>query len=341
MNRHFFTLVVVILVSITTSAPAAVQIIWIDPNEPGLTVGLGYNCTAGEKVAAFALDISVDAGAIIDVNNYHVGVSTAASPGYGIFPANFDRYITVNADGEVDDWGIAGYSPVADANDKGAAGGLGSAAITLEFGGLWEGDANAPPSSGMLCTITLSEPALISAVTNSIRGNVVLVDGTEAIVDLTPPWVPFEPCFPMTDPAYADWVALGKPECWCIKTQCHGDADGLKEGNDKTGYYRVHFRDLNVLLVGWDVMEPAGPPTPSGIGITNVSFTDTLGTVNGVCADFAHNVEGSAKTGYYRVHFSDLNILVTSWYVREPATGSTPSGEGIRGDCPGTISPEP
>jgi len=338
MNRYAFLLSAAILTVVTVSAPAIVNIVWIDPDGyPGATVALGYRSTAGEKVVAFALDVQVDGGAVItNVDNFKVGVSTAASPGYGLFPANFARHITVNAQGDVDDWSVAGYTPVADARDKGALGGLGTSGVTLEFAGLWDGDANAPATSGTLCTLTLSKPANIAVTTNAIRGNVVLAGGVEATVSLPgPPVIPIPECFPLHDRAYSDWVIFGKPQCWCITTQCHGDADGLKEGSSKTGYWRVHFRDLNVLLAGWNVAEPSASGA-SGQGIANVLFTDGLGAVNGICADFAHDVEGSTKTGFFRVHFNDLNILIANWNVREP-----PQGPGLPKDCGGTLNPVP
>jgi hypothetical protein len=123
-------------------------------------------------------------------------------------------------------------------------------------------------------------------------------------------------CFPICHPDYDEWVLMGRPDCWCYPRQCHGDTDNQTEGGPKTGYYYVHFNDLNVLLAGWDVREPAPPPIPSGPGI--VTCTAPNG-VPCVCADFKHDQEGGAKTGYYRVHFNDLNILIASWNILEPA----------------------
>ena len=45
-----------------------------------------YECTRGEVVRAFALDVSVDRGRIMAISNYFKGESTAAAQGYGIFP---------------------------------------------------------------------------------------------------------------------------------------------------------------------------------------------------------------------------------------------------------------
>ena len=122
-------------------------------------------------------------------------------------------------------------------------------------------------------------------------------------------------CFPSCHPDYEQWVAAGKPECWCNPRQCHGETDSLAGGSAKTGSYYVGPLDLNVLLAGWLVTEP-----PFGPGIASVP--------NGICADFAHDVGGSAKTGIYRVGPSDLNILIANWLAKE-----APFGAGVEADC--------
>jgi len=336
MKKYMLMLAVALIAS---PALATVTVSVVDNED--LTADITYEVT-GEpnNVAAFAVDIAVDGGAVITgISNFHTGVSVAGSAGYGIFPANFDRYITVNGNGDVDDWTPAAYTPAAEAGDKGALGGIGTSGITIELGALYKGDSNAPATSGTLCTITVDKACNADLEGNAIRGGVVL-EGAGAPTGTTYVDGPItgaggEP-FPSDDPAYDDWVALGKPDCWALTTQCHGDADGKLEGSAKTGYWRVHFRDLNTLLAGWSTLEPATAPTPSGPGITTVSFTDTLGTVPGVCADFAHDAEGGAKTGFFRVHFSDLTILINSWNIKEPGFGP-----GLATDCPGSIDPDP
>jgi hypothetical protein len=130
-------------------------------------------------------------------------------------------------------------------------------------------------------------------------------------------------CFPTCHPDYAEWLSVGKPACWCTPRQCYGDADGLSEGGPKTGLFHVHFRDLNVLIASWNVAEPTHGP-----GISTVTYTDPQGTIDGICADFAHDLEGGPKTGFFRVHFSDLNLLIANWNKAEP-----PIGPGIQPDC--------
>ena len=122
--------------------------------------------------------------------------------------------------------------------------------------------------------------------------------------------------YPHCDPNdYAEWVEVGRPDCWCYPRQCHGDADGKKQGSILSGYTYVSTNDLIVLADAWQVKEP-----PKGPGIASIP--------NGICADFNHAKQGSVVTGYMRVSTDDLIILVNNWQILEP-----PKGPGIPPDC--------
>src|SRR2546430_10405530 len=58
---------------------------------------LKYQCTAGEVVRAFALNVTVDNGQIFDISDFVVGPSLSTSKGYGIFPASFRDHAIVNS----------------------------------------------------------------------------------------------------------------------------------------------------------------------------------------------------------------------------------------------------
>ncbi|UCG60207.1 MAG: hypothetical protein JSU70_11920 [Phycisphaerales bacterium] len=316
MKNFVVTLAVLLLAS---SAWADVAITVVDNGD--CTADIMYDAGAGPLVRAFALDITVDVGTIDGISGYIKGESTAADPGFGIFPANFARHITVDAGtGDVADWDIAEYTPVADAADPGALGGLGTAGITIEAGALYsptdDASTEAPPAAGKLCTIALSEAATVTIAENAIRGGVVLTDATAATVNITggPVTCGGISCLAGT-PDEAEHIAVGLPPCWCDARQCHGNADGAIAGSPKTGQYYVGTGDLNILIAAWLVKEP-----PQGPGIASVE--------NGICADFARDQAGSPKTGVYRVGTSDLNILVANWLVKEP-----PQGPGIPADC--------
>ena len=78
---------------------------------------------------------------------------------------------------------------------------------------------------------------------------------------------------------YSDWVAWGKPDCWCYARQCRGDFNGKK-----TGPFWVHLLQLQALSVAFNKTDAQLAAIPGGI-----------------CADINHK-----KTGPYRVQLLDL-----------------------------------
>lgn len=309
------------LLAVLLAASPVLAAVRIIAEPAGNTVAIKY-ATDGERVRAFALDITVDKGNIVEISDFIRGESTAAKPGYGIFPANFARYITVDADtGEVAKWDVNDYTPVADPCDSGALGGLGTSGITIEMGALYyptdDSSPNAPPTSGTLFKLTLSETATVTVALNEIRGGVVLTDPeTPATVTLSQATavVPGGDVAAAGSQEYAEWVAVGRPACWTYPRQCHGDADGQAVAAS-TGTYYVGTDDLNVLIKAWQVKE-----APFGPGIASIE--------NGICADFGHDKEGNSETGWYRVGTNDLNILIANWLVKE-----APEGPGVPADC--------
>ncbi len=135
-----------------------------------------YECTGGEIVRSFALDVTVDQGVILEVSNFLRGPSTAAAPGYGIFPAAFRDHVTVLS-GTNADWSSPDYNPVANAADRptDTLPGLNSNGVTLEMGALWDPSSTAaiPPLSGTLCALRISQIAKVGIIANASRGGVV------------------------------------------------------------------------------------------------------------------------------------------------------------------------
>ena len=308
MRKMILILVIVIF---TTSAWATVTITATDLG--GGVVAIDYLSDDAVLVRAFALDISVDAGTITNIDDFKIGDE---NNGYGIFLANFSRYIIVDAaTGEVSDWAVTGYTPVADCNDPGALGGLGTSGITIEMGSLYVN--NAPAKQGRLFTVTCSETCKLSITPNATRGNVVLEDATEANLDLTGAtdiqvtvaqaaqinvFAPLAQVSPRYTGPHADqWETVGKPACWCANInprQCYGDADGTFQGDQ----YWVYTNDLDILVAAWN--KPL-----------------ELLSGNQICADFDHQPEGGQG---YRVSNKDIEILLANWKV---TGGPTP-------DCP-------
>ena len=137
---------------------------------------VNYECTAGEVVRAFALDVSVDRGRIIGISEFFRGLSTAANQGYGIFPAAFRDYLTIGPAINLN-WNVSGYTPLAVKADNpvDTLAGLNSSGVTLEFGGLWEPNVPAavPGPTGTLCSLHVSEGTTVTVKANLSRGGVV------------------------------------------------------------------------------------------------------------------------------------------------------------------------
>jgi hypothetical protein len=83
---------------------------------------------------------------------------------------------------------------------------------------------------------------------------------------------------------YTDWVAWGKPNCWCYCRQCRGDIDGIK-----IGPFWVQALDLAIFRAAFGKNDAALALVP-----------------NGICADLDH-----LKIGPFRVQALDLAILRT------------------------------
>lgn len=95
-------------------------------------------------------------------------------------------------------------------------------------------------------------------------------------------------CLSMGAYEYEDWVAWGRPRCWCYARQCRGDADG-KPIYPGVGIY-VSLTDLNILRAAINKMydQPGWP-------------------ADGICADFDH---APIYPGVpIRVSYMDLLIL--------------------------------
>ena len=101
-------------------------------------------------------------------------------------------------------------------------------------------------------------------------------------------------CFPSSYSTYFDWLALGKPNCWCgiygnpqWPYQCDGDTDGTTAGFLKR---RVWDLDYDLLVANW------------GKQITDPTLDP--------CADIDHLGAGFLKR---RVWDLDYDILVDNW----------------------------
>lgn len=167
---------------LAASARAAVHVFVQQTNG---AAWLMYECTAGEIVRAFALNVSVNQGLIIGISDFHAGPSTSAARGYGFFPAAFRDHISVVPGTDVT-WNVSGYTPLAVVADSPAdtLPGLNSSGVTLEFGGLWDPTVPAavPDAAGILCSLRISQPANVSVAANISRGGVVSTSFDKSIM---------------------------------------------------------------------------------------------------------------------------------------------------------------
>jgi len=226
------------LLVLCLAVPALATVTITAVDQGGGVVAINYAVSDASLVRAFALDISVTGGAkitqLVAASYKTNGASTAASKGYGIYPGTIDINSTTGV--------VAAYgTPVAPATDPGAAGALNSAAITLELGSVYKGDANKPATSGTLCKLKVDKTTTMSAVLNATRGGIVMEDTT-----LTPTVV-----LPTN-------VAITVSACACWG-DIAGGAGGIPDG-------KVTTADMNKLLsllgpyksVGYKRTIPAG-----------------------------------------------------------------------------------
>jgi hypothetical protein len=229
MKKMIFALAVLLL-----AAPAWATTVTVSCAQVGDTnqVEVSYT-TDGTLPRAFGLDITVNDGNIVACEAAMVGECTASVRGLGIFPGTID----IDALGTVTDYG----SPVAPQSDLpgDTKAGLGTAEITVEMGSLYV-DTNAPGTSGLLCTLTVSASCTMTITANVSRaGNgVVLEDPDEvATVNLGNCNISVQQklfyeglvdCCGRTVTAamVATWESLGEPACWVDPCHCRGDANG-------------------------------------------------------------------------------------------------------------------
>jgi hypothetical protein len=167
-------------------------------------------------------------------------------------------------------------------------------------------------TSAMTFTVTYTGTAgCISVAPDGLRGAIVgdnlgTITYPSACTEVT--FGPGE-CFNDNLGNYAEWTTFGSPACWCFERNCHGDADGGKQGSPLAGYAYVFTNDLNKLIAGYGVKEP-----PQGPGILTIT--------DGICADFKRDQQGSPLAGYSRVFTNDLNELIAWYGVKEAPQGS-------------------
>jgi hypothetical protein len=139
--------------------------------------------TAGPNVRAFALDIWVDDGNILAIEDYNVGECIDANCGYGIFMGT----IVIDGSGVVTDDGTP-VAELADLPSDTLPGPPDSNGVTTEMGTLYEVGVVPGPAqtSGTLFKIVVSTvPCNLCITTNFSRAGIVLENG-DSSEDISP-----------------------------------------------------------------------------------------------------------------------------------------------------------
>ena len=278
-------IVALVVLALAVPSMAAVTISAADDGNNDGWVTISYvqsDTSAGKRPRAFALDVTASAGEICEVD-------TSGAQPFGVYMGT----IVIDGDGIVTDVG----SPVAPSGDPGAAGPLGSGAVTLEMGSIYDPCApggDQPAFSGDLIKVKVNTSCNLTIAANAVRaaGGVVLEDGTTPGAGL--PVGPVAVAVVYGGPDSAEWHTAGDPVGWANPEQCHGNADNRGQGIG--GSVRVSTWDLEVLVPNYGV-NPLVPVTTSGGD-----------TIPGIDADFAHDGQGIG--GSLRVSTNDLAVLV-------------------------------
>ena len=180
MKKILFVLTVLLLAA---PAMAVVNINAVQSSTDPCQVYITYSNTEDSNVRAFALDIWVDDGNILNIADYNKGECNSTVQGYGIFMGT----IVIDAAGVVTNDGI----PIAELADlpSDTLGGLDSNGVTTEMGSLYEaGVVSGPKQTGTLGKLILSKvPCNMTIRTNVSRAGIVLENGSSS-EDSGPPF---------------------------------------------------------------------------------------------------------------------------------------------------------
>jgi len=253
-------------------------------------LSLSYTTTGGDLPRGFALKCSVQGGDVVSITAGDITVP-AIDP---CDLTNIDYAFTaVDGGGS---YAIGEGHPLADPCNPGVL----SVTTDIDYFsvcfGVLDNTGNqgaGPATASPLIEIPMdlgSDPCVYIVVDeDNLRGGVAgsqLTTNLPIIVKVVAPAAPAD-CVKGTATFYGDWVTYGKPDCWCYRRQCRGDADN----GQQFGVLWVYSNDLGIFLSAY-----AQPSLPPG----------------GICADF----DRAAQFGVLRVYSNDLSIFLT--YYAQP-----------------------
>jgi hypothetical protein len=329
---------VMVLLAILALAVCANAVVVTCVNEGSNVVRVDYN-SADETVLprAFAMDITVDGGAVISkIYDFKVGDSNAASPGYGIFPSSISFYDT----GLVKDWGTPDVNSTILST---ALGGIGTSGVTIAMASRYGAATDAPHITGTLFRIlvdTKGAPTVnVQTAANVTGGGVVLENATIAkfssigctLGSTTPP-PPSAPPAPasITYPATSStgqytvsWASSTGATSYQLERSANNGSSwtGVYSGSAVSysetitnGSYLYHVRATNTVgSSGWTtgsancVVSIPTPPPPVTVPAAPASIT----------------YPATSNTGKYTVSWSSSNGATSYQLARSADNGSS------------------
>jgi hypothetical protein len=185
---------------------------------------IAYTSPEGDTPRGVALRISLSDGAVVDTT-----APVIVDPAFNTFP-DYAFSNPLN-------YAVGAGHPLAMATQAGALS-ADASEFSISMGALDQtGDQKpGPTSTANLITIQLKKgTAAQTTVTisgDTLRGPASGVVGSVLTSNL-PITVRLDgddcglSCLKCTAPEYSDWIAWGRPACWCYERQCRGDTNGM------------------------------------------------------------------------------------------------------------------
>ncbi|MCK4959815.1 MAG: hypothetical protein KAT00_10450 [Planctomycetes bacterium] len=279
--------VLLIAVALMMAAPAMAIVTIVGADIGGGQLQISYTTTAGEAPRGIALAIDTgDTGVTVDSGADHVSGDAAFNTfmdwAHGD-PANYNvgdgHGLANSAVAGTPAYPASQFSLSLGVLDTSGGQGAGPT-LTLDLATIQLNSTVATTVNVTITADTLRGPD--SGVVGSILAS-NLQSAPLIVPVVVPPPAP-DTCIAPDSPYFALWDTWGRPDCWCGRQMCHGDADMLVNGP-----FPVASPDLVILLDAFNDMDFAVPP-------------------GGECGNFDY-----IKNGPFLVASPDLVILLESF----------------------------
>jgi hypothetical protein len=284
----------ILVLAVTVPAVAMVNFTATDAGSGKLQIA--YTTTDGDAPRGVALRISLSDGAVVDTSSFYSPIAIV-DPAFNAFP-DYAFSNPLN-------YAVGAGHPLALATEAGALA-ADASDFSVSMGVLDQTGAQkaGPTSTANLIIIQLkggtAEDIIVTITGDTLRGPASGVVGSVLTSNLpitTRIVIGDCGCLKCSAPFYNDWVAWGKPACWCYERQCRGDINGKKDG--VAVKYYVSGADLSLFKTAYAKNDAALQLVAGGI-----------------CSDLNHKADGIAVK--YRVSGTDLAIF-KQYYAKADA----------------------